>query len=1587
MSTITVSQSGTSAIDQLLSGQKWASANLTIAFPAASSDLGYAVSATDFAGLSASEKTAFKAVLSRWAEVSGLTFSEVSDPKTADISIYWYRAASNPTAQIAEPLDNSERAGDIQLGAGVSGGDLSSPGTFGYFAALQVIGEALGLKAPSASASGFPSSDAVYVYDSVMSQFSHAGAGLGTVAWGSYPQQPMANDIAAIQYLYGQNGGSSADTTYFFNPSSDVVLRPLVDVSGSDTFDFGSYSTNLTIDLRPGGWTDLGRQYAVLENGNPSVKPPGNIVMPLSGTVIENAYGGSGNDTIIGNASANQLRGGGGDDVLKPGAGNDFLIGGAGNDTFDFSDGAGGSKDIYDLQQGDVIKLRDVVVGGVIAQSNSGLTTGQVSHWTNGIVTMLYVGLDATPGADLSIYFEDAFLLSEFVVSGQTIRYIPDAAGPQVMSVTTAAGWNAAGAVLHFSVTFHEAVTVTGAPQLALTIGSTTRYANYASGSGSSSLDFTYVVQSDDLDTDGLSVNALGLNGGTLQDAGGHDASLTLNNVASMASVWVDGAGPVVTSVSTPYPTTYKPGDTLDFTVSFDEAVIVTGTPKLSVAIGSMVRQVDYVSGSGSTALVFRYTVQSGDSASSVTVGMLWEDNATLKDVAGNAADLTLNYVSPGGGVMVDGVAPVVSSVSVPTNAVYKAGDALTFTVNFDEAVNVTGTPQLALTVGSTTRQADYVSGSGTSALVFRYTLQSGETDADGITIGALGLNSGTVKDAAGNNASLTLNSVGATSSVLVDAVRPFANSVYVPDAGYYRTGETLTFSLDFSERVTVTGTAQLALTVGSTTRQADYVSGSSGTTLTFRYTIQAGDHAPSGIGVSGLTLNGGTLTDQAGNAASLTATGASSARVDMAPPVVTSVSVPAAGAYKVGDKLEFAVALDEAVTVTGTPQLALTVGSTIRQADYVSSSGSSTLVFRYTVQSGDADADGITVGALGLNGGTLKDWAGNDANLTLNSVGSTANVRVDTAGPTVSSASGPSAATYKVGDALDFTVNFSEAVTVSGAPKLALTLDTGGTLDATYVSGSGTSVLVFRYTVQAGNADTDGVTLGSSIVLNGGTLKDAGGNDAALTGVSVSGLANVKVDGVAPAVQSIDRVGAAVSKATSQSFTVTFGEAVTGVDASDFVVTATGTAAGAVTGVSGSGTTYTVTLGSVSGDGTVRLDLKGAGTGIADQAGNAISAGFAAGQSVTIDNTAPAAPTIAVVAGDDTISGGEVSGLTLSGAIEAGATVALTIGGVAKTASVSGTTWTYAVTQADIDALGAGAKTISVTASDALGNVSAAGARTVTIAADALTPEPEPEPEPTPAPTLVDLTARPASAFVALALGGLTITPGSSKTASATITLPDGSAAPSTAAKVQSDIDAALAAFKAGAISQAVFEQRLTLAVAPTTGVAHDAYKFFTGTTPSRAGMTWLIDAADNPNDLTDGYYARFTVENRYINFAVNLGKVGEGRASFEAKYGGLTFADAVAKAYGEIIGASEAQGAGVDVAAALRYIQGQEAYFRALGGDDLGAKAAMAGYVLSVGTSFHVGKYYAALEDYVVGAITAGASASAAAPAWDLG
>src|SRR6266487_4256903 len=149
-----------------------------------------------------------------------------------------------------------------------------------------------------------------------------------------------------------------------------------------------------------------------------------------------------------------------------------------------------------------------------------------------------------------------------------------------------------------------------------------------------------------------------------------------------------------------------------------------------------------------STHYTASYVVGAGDGTATVAL-------STGTDVAGNPIT-----AAPAGGATftVDNTGPAISSVSKPADGSYKAGQNLDFTVTFNDKATVIGTPAIGLTIGSTDRTASYVSGSGTSALLFRYPVVSGDKDSDGIAVALLiDPNGGTIRDAVGNDASLSL--------------------------------------------------------------------------------------------------------------------------------------------------------------------------------------------------------------------------------------------------------------------------------------------------------------------------------------------------------------------------------------------------------------------------------------------------------------------------------------------------------------------------------------------------------------------------------------------------------------------------------------------------------------------------------------------------------------------------------------------------------------------------------------------------------------------------------------------------------------
>ena len=104
-----------------------------------------------------------------------------------------------------------------------------------------------------------------------------------------------------------------------------------------------------------------------------------------------------------------------------------------------------------------------------------------------------------------------------------------------------------------------------------------------------------------------------------------------------------------------------------------------------------------------------------------------------------------------------------------------------------------------------------------------------------------------------------------------------------------------------------------------------------------------------------------------------------------------------ASGVYRIGDDVQVTVMFSENVTVTGSPQLELAIGSRNRTAEYESTDGSA-VVFSYTVAEGDSDSNGIAIRAnkLTLNSGSIIDAADNDANLSHNALADQDGHKVD---------------------------------------------------------------------------------------------------------------------------------------------------------------------------------------------------------------------------------------------------------------------------------------------------------------------------------------------------------------------------------------------------------------------------------------------------------------------------------------------------------------------------------------------------------------------------------------------------------------
>jgi serralysin len=443
-----------------------------------------------FSAFTAEQRAATRESIQLWDDLIAVKFVETSgvnadlaymNTTTGPIQASAFLPANySPagTTRDGNVVESIELAGDVFINPAQASNFQFDEGQYGLTTLIHETGHALGLQHPgnynfSANFTANYNNGAEYYQDSlqysIMSYWGAHETGANHIDWSTLQfvnaATPLVHDILAVQQIYGADMTTrTGDTVYGFNSTADrdafdFVKTPLPvvaiwDAGGIDTLDLSGFNTHSLINLNQGQFSSAGgnavrtlEEYKAAGILAPTYTQaqfnnlinryaPGdgmlrdNIAIGY-GVTIENAVGGGGNDTIIGNEVDNILTGNAGDDTITGADGDDTLLGGfgadilrgdAGDDRLDGGDGAdtltggigddsldgGAGGDSLDGGLGDDILLGglgdDILLGGLGddrlsgGEGNDRLTAGDgFDTLTGGAGNDLFiVGLNST---------------------------------------------------------------------------------------------------------------------------------------------------------------------------------------------------------------------------------------------------------------------------------------------------------------------------------------------------------------------------------------------------------------------------------------------------------------------------------------------------------------------------------------------------------------------------------------------------------------------------------------------------------------------------------------------------------------------------------------------------------------------------------------------------------------------------------------------------------------------------------------------------------------------------------------------------------------------------------------------------------------------------------------------------------------------------------------------------------------------------------------------------------------------------------------------------------------------------------------
>lgn len=319
--------------------------------PAETTQSGFSAYLQGYSPFGADAQAAARQVLQAWADVAGLTFTEVPAADTeAGTLRFAYSAPPGlgaTTYGVSSFPQDFAGAGDTWINSAFLFPEGWAAGTQNFLTLLHEVGHAIGLKHPHDTglngSPGWPDTPSVLekVGDDTLVRYSTQDMvmayndipGLGSPVQADYaPTTPMRIDIAAIQYLYGANRAYNAGPTTYTFRSDARYNQTIWDGGGVDTIRVDG-NADAVISLAGGTWSQLGQPLTYSERTatlgvdkpRPDLTDPRTVYI-YDTVVIENAVGGGGRDRLIGNAGANRLEGGGGDDTIDGAAGVDSAV-------------------------------------------------------------------------------------------------------------------------------------------------------------------------------------------------------------------------------------------------------------------------------------------------------------------------------------------------------------------------------------------------------------------------------------------------------------------------------------------------------------------------------------------------------------------------------------------------------------------------------------------------------------------------------------------------------------------------------------------------------------------------------------------------------------------------------------------------------------------------------------------------------------------------------------------------------------------------------------------------------------------------------------------------------------------------------------------------------------------------------------------------------------------------------------------------------------------------------------------------------------------------------------------------------------